>query len=37
VSALTLARLTRDIETPSLATLEGYRDWGGYKALEMGV
>jgi NADH-quinone oxidoreductase subunit F len=37
VSALTLARLTRDIETPGLATLEGYRDWGGYKALEMGV
>jgi NADH-quinone oxidoreductase subunit F len=37
VSSLTHARLTRDIETPGLASLEGYRDWGGYKALQKGV
>ena len=27
-------RLTRDIEKPGLSTLDGYRDWGGYRALE---
>ena len=37
MSALTHARLTRDIETPGLASLDGYRQWGGYKALEKGV
>jgi NADH-quinone oxidoreductase subunit F len=37
MSSLTLARLTRDIETPGLASLQGYRDWGGYKALQKGV
>ena len=37
MSSLTHARLTRDIETPGLATLSGYRDWGGYKALAKGV
>jgi NADH-quinone oxidoreductase subunit F len=31
---LTHARLTRDIDTPGLATLDGYRAWGGYRALE---
>ena len=34
---LTHIRLTRDIETPGLATLDGYRAWGGYKALEKGL
>jgi NADH-quinone oxidoreductase subunit F len=28
------ARLTRDIEKPGLSTLHGYREWGGYRALE---
>ena len=32
--SLTHARLTRDIERPGLSTLDGYRAWGGYKALE---
>ena len=27
------ARLTRDIETPGLAGIDGYRGWGGYQAL----
>jgi len=33
VSELTVARLTRDIETEGLNTLDGYRGWGGYQAL----
>jgi NADH-quinone oxidoreductase subunit F len=31
---LTHARITRDIDMPSLSTLDGYRAWGGYVALE---
>src|SRR5258708_7116054 len=37
MSDLTHVRLTRDIETPGLATLDGYRAWGGYSALENGL
>src|ERR1700682_2088153 len=37
MSSLTHARLTREIETPGLASIEGYRRWGGYNALEKGV
>jgi NADH-quinone oxidoreductase subunit F len=32
--SLTHARLTRDINMPGLSTLDGYRAWGGYRALE---
>jgi NADH-quinone oxidoreductase subunit F len=34
VSELIVPRLTRDIETPGLSTLAGYRAWGGYRALD---
>jgi len=34
VSDFLVPRLTRDIETPGLATLDGYRRWGGYQALK---
>jgi NADH-quinone oxidoreductase subunit F len=37
MSSLTHARLTRDIDTPGLASLQGYRDWGGYTALQKAV
>jgi NADH-quinone oxidoreductase subunit F len=37
MSELTHVRLTRDIETPGLATIDGYRRWGGYMALEKGL
>ncbi|MEA2646048.1 MAG: NADH-quinone oxidoreductase subunit [Chloroflexota bacterium] len=37
MSELLHTRLTRDIETQGLATLEGYRRWGGYAALEKGL
>jgi NADH-quinone oxidoreductase subunit F len=37
MSSLTHARLTRDIETAGLASIEGYREWGGYKALQKGL
>ena len=37
MSDLLLPRLTRDIETAGLRSLEGYRAWGGYRALERGL
>jgi NADH-quinone oxidoreductase subunit F len=37
LGTLTHARLTRDIETPGLSSLDGYRAWGGYRALEKAV
>jgi len=37
VSELVQARLTRDIDTEGLATLDGYRRWGGYAALAKGL
>jgi NADH-quinone oxidoreductase subunit F len=33
VSELVVPRLTRDIQMEGLRTLEGYRQWGGYRAL----
>ena len=30
-------RLTRDIDIPGLATLDGYRRWGGYRAIAKGL
>jgi NADH-quinone oxidoreductase subunit F len=35
--SLTHARLTRDIDSPNLSTLDGYRAWGGYRALEKAI
>ncbi|MFN2463875.1 MAG: NADH-quinone oxidoreductase subunit NuoF [Candidatus Dormibacteria bacterium] len=37
MSELIEPRLTRGIDTPGLRTLDGYREWGGYRALEQGL
>ncbi|MEA2682061.1 MAG: NADH-quinone oxidoreductase subunit [Chloroflexota bacterium] len=37
MSSLLEPRLTRDIEMEGLRTLEGYRRWGGYRAIARGL